>query len=45
MRNGTFMALRKLHQNTASFDGAMAQHAEAFGRTAGIADRRWRGRR
>jgi deferrochelatase/peroxidase EfeB len=38
MRNGTFMALRKLHQNTASFDGAMAQHAEAFGRTAGIAD-------
>jgi deferrochelatase/peroxidase EfeB len=38
MRNGTFMALRKLHQNTASFDGAMAQHTEAFGRTAGIAD-------
>ncbi|WP_431271348.1 Dyp-type peroxidase [Dankookia sp. P2] len=38
MRNGTFMALRKLHQNTAAFEAAMTAHAEAFGRTAGIAD-------
>ncbi|TDH59189.1 hypothetical protein E2C06_28600 [Dankookia rubra] len=38
MRNGTFMALRKLHQNTASFARAMTQHAAAFGRTAGIDD-------
>jgi Dyp-type peroxidase family len=37
MRNGTFMALRKLHQNTAAFDNAMARHAETFRKVAGLA--------
>ena len=37
MRNGTFMALRKLHQNTAAFDGAMAQQAETYRKVAGLA--------
>jgi len=30
MRNGTFMALRKLHQNTRTFDETMRMHAAAF---------------
>jgi Dyp-type peroxidase family len=30
MRNGTFMAYRKLHQNTASFDGYIDKSAELY---------------
>lgn len=36
MRNGTFMALRKLHQNTGTFLAAMEAHAETYRRVAGI---------
>ena len=36
MRNGTFMALRKLHQNTGRFAAAIERHAEVFQRVAGL---------
>jgi deferrochelatase/peroxidase EfeB len=37
MRNGTFMALRKLHQNTRTFDETMATHAAAYKEVGGFA--------
>ena len=37
MRNGTFMAWRKLHQNVASFDAYAAQQATLFRQVAGLA--------
>jgi deferrochelatase/peroxidase EfeB len=37
MRNGTFMALRKLHQNTGTFLAAMEEHAAAYKEVAGLA--------
>jgi Dyp-type peroxidase family len=36
MRNGTFMALRKLHQNTKSFDDSVMQHARVFKEVGGF---------
>ncbi|RAI59692.1 hypothetical protein DOO78_07670 [Roseicella frigidaeris] len=36
MRNGTFMALRKLHQNTGRFAAAIERHAAVFQRVAGL---------
>lgn len=37
MRNGTFMALRKLHQNTKMFEETMAKHAVAYKEVGGFA--------
>jgi Dyp-type peroxidase family len=39
MRNGTFTAFRKLHQNTASFDRYVDEQADLFQRLGGPADR------
>lgn len=36
MRNGTFIALRKLHQNTRTFDEAMAMHAITYKAVGGF---------
>lgn len=36
VRNGTFMAFRKLHQNIASFNRAIADHARVYQRVTGI---------
>lgn len=37
MRNGTFMAVRKLHQNTGSFAAQMEAYAHGFQQVAGLA--------
>jgi Dyp-type peroxidase family len=39
MRNGTFMAYRKLHQNVASFDHYVDSQASLFQEVAGLASR------
>ncbi len=37
-RNGSYFAYRKLHQNVAAFEGALAEHAQVFQQVAGLAD-------